>query len=256
MIGNFRVFIILMLCASLTGYADVLRLKGGNGVQGTLISANSSEIRFQTVSGSQKTFPLSDVAGIDFAPLPPPPAPPRAAAPAATARKVPAAASIVVPVGTEITARLIDSIQGSASGAGQRYNCTVDDPIVVGDQVVIPRGANCTIQVVALDNGKDVDLSLYDISIQGKSYHTASEYAVVKAEGTSKGKKAARRGIGLGAIGAGIGAIAGGGSGAAIGAAVGGGVGAISATASKGKQINVPSETRLAFKLKQPLPLN
>lgn len=254
MIGNFRVFIILMLCASLTGYADVLRMKAGDGIQGTLISANSSEIRFQTVSGTQKTFPLSDVAGIDFAPLPPPPAP-RAAAPAA-ARKAPVAASIVVPVGTEITARLIDNIQGSASGAGQRYNCTVDDPIVVGDQVVIPRGANCTIQVVALDNGKDVDLSLYDISIQGKSYHTASEYAVVKAEGTSKGKKAARRGIGLGAIGAGIGAIAGGGSGAAIGAAVGGGVGALSATASKGKQINVPSETRLAFKLKQPLPLN
>jgi hypothetical protein len=132
----------------------------------------------------------------------------------------------------------------------------VDDPIVVGDQVVIPRGANCTIQVVALENGKDVDLSLYDISIQGRSYQTASEYAVVKAEGTSKGKKAARRGIGLGAIGAGIGALAGGGSGAAIGAAVGGGVGAVSATASKGKQINIPSETRLAFKLKQPLPLN
>jgi hypothetical protein len=107
-----------------------------------------------------------------------------------------------------------------------------------------------------MESGEGVNLKLYDVSLGGKNFATASDYAEVKATGTSKGKKAARRGVGLGALGAGIGAIAGGGQGAAIGAVVGGGAGAISGAAAKGKQINVPSETRLAFTLKSPLPLD
>ena len=99
-------------------------------------------------------------------------------------------------------------------------------------------------------------LRLRDINVAGKAYGTSTEYAEVEATGTSKKKKAVRRGVGLGAVGAGIGAIAGGGSGAAIGAAVGAGVGAVSAAGAKGKQINVPSESRLIFALKAPVPLN
>jgi hypothetical protein len=163
---------------------------------------------------------------------------------------------MVVPAGTEITVRLIDSIQGSSSAVGQRYQASVDDPVMIGSQTALPRGANCTVQIVAMESGEGVNLKLYDVSLGGKNFATVSDYAEVKATGTSKGKKAARRGVGLGAIGAGIGAIAGGGQGAAIGAVVGGGVGAISGAAAKGKQINVPSETRLAFKLKSPLPLD
>jgi hypothetical protein len=99
-------------------------------------------------------------------------------------------------------------------------------------------------------------LRLRDFNVGGKSYSLSTEYAQVAATGTSKKKKAARRGVGLGALGAGIGAIAGGGSGAAIGAVVGGTVGAVSAAGSKGKQLNVPTETRLIFALKAPVPLN
>lgn len=43
---------------------------------------------------------------------------------------------------------------------------------------------------------------------------------------------------------------------ATLGAVVGGGVGAISAAAAKGKQLNLPSETRLIFSLNAPLPMN
>ena len=90
----------------------------------------------------------------------------------------------------------------------------------------------------------------------GKAYGTSTEYAEVEAKGTSKTKKAVRRGVGLGAVGAGIGALAGGGSGAAIGAVVGGGVGAISAAGAKGKEINVPTEARLIFALRAAVPMN
>lgn len=163
---------------------------------------------------------------------------------------------VTVPAGTQISVRLIDNIDSAVTGAGQQYRGSIDDPVAVGDQVVIPRGADCSIQVVQVQGTKDMALKLQEISIGGKVYHTATDYAELKAEGASKGKKAVRRGVGLGALGAGIGGIAGGGKGAAIGAVVGGGVGAISAAGAKGPHLKVPAETRLTFALKSPLPMH
>jgi hypothetical protein len=233
--------------------ADVLRLAGGPALQGTLISANSREISFLGVDGAAKTYPINAVKGVDFAPLPPPPAPPPAP------EKQPAADSaavVTVPAGTQIVVRTIDPIDGNTSRNGARYRASIDDPVMLGSNAVIPRGATCTVEVVSLSQGEGVALRLRDINIGGKAYGTSTEYAEIEATGTSKKKKAVRRGVGLGALGAGIGAAAGGGQGAAIGAAVGGGVGAMSAAAAKGKQISVPTETRLLFALKAPLPIN
>ncbi len=238
--------LVVIFATSLALTADVLRLKQGPSTQGTLVTANSQQIIFLGVDGAQQTVPIQRVAGIDFAPLPPQAPPPTRAATAA----------VVVPVGTQISVRLIDSIDGQTTATGQRFRASIDDPVAVGDRVVIPRGAECTVQVVQVEGGKDLDLKLHDLTIGGKNYPVASNYAVVQAQGTGKGRKAMRRGIGLGAMGAGIGALAGGGEGAAIGAMVGGGVGAISAAKAKGKQISVPSETRLSFSLKSPLPIS
>jgi hypothetical protein len=237
-------FVIVFAVVNLVR-ADVLKLKQGGGVQGVLVSANSQQVSFMGVDGTEKEYPTSAVRGIEFAPLPPPPAPkPKAAA-----------ASAVIPAGTQISVRMIDSISGKTAAASQRYRASVDDPVVVGDRVLIPRGADCTVQVVEVEGGKGLDVKLYDVTIGGKPHAASTDYATVAAEGTSKTKKAVRRGVGLGAIGAGIGALAGGGSGAAIGAAVGGGAGAISAAASKGKQIELPSESRLSFTLRSALPV-
>jgi len=241
---------VAALCACVL-QADVLKLKKGAGVQGTLISANSREIVFLGTDGKSKTYPLTAVSGIDFAPLPPPPKPPQPQpAPAATP------AVLTIPAGTQVTVRMIDSIDGKTAKAGARYRASIDDPVAVGSQAAIPSGADCTVEVVSLESGEGMALRLREINVAGKAYSTSTEYAEVEATGTSKTKKAVRRGVGLGAVGAGIGALAGGGSGAAIGAAVGAGVGVISGAAAKGKEINVPTETRLIFALKAPLPMN
>jgi hypothetical protein len=163
---------------------------------------------------------------------------------------------ITIPAGTQISVRMIDSIDGKTASAGGRYRASIDDPVNVGSHTAIPHGANCTVEVVNIQSGEGMALRLRDVQLGGKTYSTYTEYADVDATGTSKKKKAARRGIGLAALGAGIGALAGGGEGAAIGAAVGGGTGAISAAAAKGKQINVPAETRVIFSLAAPLPIN
>lgn len=241
-----RTQIIVITCAILTtaslSLADVLKFKQGGAVQGILISANSSEIVFMGLDSKQKSYPVNTVSGIDFAPLPAP--------------KPAAPAGLTVPAGTQISVRMIDAIDGKTGKPGATYRASIDDPVGVGSQVAIPRGANCTVEIVSLQSGDEMALRLKAINIAGKNYLTSTEYAQVEATGTSKKRKALRRGVGMGAVGAGIGALAGGGEGAAIGAAVAGGIGVISAAGAKGKQINVPSEARVIFALKAPLPMN
>ncbi len=236
---------------SLAISADTLRLKAGGSVQGTLISANSREITFLGPDGKSKSYPIDGVAGVDFTAGA---AAAAAAAPAPAKPKPAAAPTVTIPAGTQITVRMIDSIDGKTAKPGAQYKASIDEPISVGSHVAVPDNTNCTVEVVSA--GQELALRLHNFTLHGKSYSTSAGYAEIKATGTSKTKKAVRRGVGLGALGAGIGALAGGGSGAAIGAAVGGGVGAVSAAAAKGKKLEVPSETQLIFSLTAPVPLN
>jgi hypothetical protein len=54
-------------------------------------------------------------------------------------------------------------------------------------------------------------------------------------------------------IGAAIGAIAGGGKGAGIGAGVGGAAGAADVLLTRGKPADIPVETRLTFRVQEPV---
>src|SRR5262245_12268789 len=167
-------------------------------------------------------------------------------------------ASVVVPAGTEITVALIDGINTDYTGAGERFRATIDDPVVVDNQVVIPRGAAATVQVVqvqhagSIKGSESVSIRLYDITVKGKRDEVASDYAKVSGQG--KGEKTAKRSVGLGVAGALVGAVAGGGKGAAIGATVGATSG-LAISAAKGSKLQVPPESRLAFVLRSPLPM-
>jgi hypothetical protein len=241
-----RIILVLgtTLLATGVSHADVLKFKQGGGVQGILVSADSSQVVFMGANGTESSYPVNAVASITFAPLPPAPAPP------------PQAGVLTIPAGTQIVVRMIDAINGKTASPGQRYQGSLEDPVGVGSRTAIPRGANCTIEVVSIDQGKGMDLRIRSISVAGKLYSVSTQYTGVDATGTSKKTSAAKRGIGLGALGAGIGALAGGGKGAAIGALTGGTVGAVSAVGAKGKQLDVPSETCLIFSLAAPLPMN
>lgn len=157
-----------------------------------------------------------------------------------------------VPAGTEIIVRLIDGIDSTKTGVGERFRASVDDPVILGDRVVIPRNADATVQIVKAEKSSELSIKLYDVTVNGKAIDVVSNYAQVKAPG--KGSKYAKRSVGLGALGAAVGGIAGGGKGAAIGAVAGAGVGAATVAAS-GSKVQLPTETRLSFELRAPLPL-
>ena len=164
---------------------------------------------------------------------------------------------VTVPAGTSVRVQTIDAISSKTSQAGQTYRASLAAPIVVGDSVVVPKGADVSLGVTSakqagkIKGSSELTLALAALSYHGKSYPLAS--SAVQQVGKSRGKQTATRagvGAGLGAL---VGGLAGGGKGAAIGAAVGGG-GAMAVQAlTHGKEVNVPSETLLDFTLAQPV---
>ena len=249
---------LLVVVAGVSLSADRVRLRSGKAVEGQFIGADSKSVRLLLDNGKVAEFPIGDTVAVDFSerkPPPPPPPPPKpAAAPAAAPAPAPAPArrTVSVPAGTQINVRLTTTIEVDASQAGQRFKAIVDDPVMLGGSVVIPRGATATLQAAKVEQsgkmkGSDkISLKLNSIGFGGSVYEVASGY--VETKGKGEGKKTARKvggGAGLGAI---VGGIAGGGSGAAIGAAVGGVTGA-AISAGGEEHLKLPAETRLQFVL-------
>ena len=247
----------LALIFNATLSADRVRLRSGKAVEGIYVGGDSAALRLLLDSGQVAEFALDQVIAVEFATRKPTAVPPAAnASPAAAAAALPNPAAppktVTVPAGTTLNVRLTQAIEVDASQAGMKFKALVDDPVMIGGAIVIPRGASATVQAVNVQQsgkmkGSDkISLKLNSIGFGGMVYQVASNY--VETKGKGEGKKTARKvggGAGLGAI---VGGIAGGGSGAAIGAAVGGATGA--AVAAGGEEhLKLPAETRLQFQL-------
>ncbi len=148
--------------------------------------------------------------------------------------------------------RLIDNIDVDSTAAGQKFRASIDDPIMIGGNVIVPRGATAELQAAAVKQsgrfkGSDeITLKLNRIAIRGKYYDVVSTMNDSKSQG--EGKKTGRKVLGGAGLGAIIGGIAGGGTGAAIGAAAGG-AGGTALAATGQAHLKIPPETRLQFQL-------
>jgi hypothetical protein len=172
---------------------------------------------------------------------PPPPPPP---------------VTVEVPSGTVISVRMIDSIDSSVNRAGEEFAASLEAPVVVGDKVVIPRGADARVRLNQVSSAghvqgrSELQLELVSLTSNGTTYNVTSGY--YQQSGASRGKRTAATMGGASGLGALIGAIAGGGKGAAIGAGIGAAGGGVATAATKGQQVKVPAETKLDFTLKSP----
>jgi BON domain len=192
--------------------------------------------------------PVAPVTPPAAAPAPPPAAP---APPPPPERK-----EYVVPAGTTVSVRMIDSVDSSVNQAGEVFQASLDAPIVVGNDVVVPKGANVYVRLTsAASAGKmtgksELHLQLVKLEYQGGSFPlVSSTYSEAGKSRTTDTAKKVGGGAALGAI---IGALAGGGKGAAIGAAAGAGAGTVYQGATHGQAVKIPSETKLDFQLEQP----
>jgi hypothetical protein len=164
---------------------------------------------------------------------------------------------ITVPEGTDLTVILEQSISTASNRSGDIFRATLASPIVIDGLTVIPKDARVTGHIVdvrgsgRLKGVARLDLRLDSVEVNGTTYDIATD-----DEGRSGKNHNKRNGVligggaGLGAI---IGGIAGGGAGAVIGGAVGAGAGTAGAAVTGKKDIRVPAETALTFRLVRPV---
>lgn len=169
----------------------------------------------------------------------------------------------VIPAGRQLQIRTNESITADAQSAGRTYSAEIaQDVIGQNGQVLIPRGApaQLTVQNVSAGNmgvgNNQVALALQSVNVNGRTYNVISNTTKQSGDrGIGANKRTAEMTGGGALLGTVIGAVAGGAKGAVIGAVVGGGAGAAAQVATRGKEVKVPAETVLTFKLDQPLSL-
>ena len=142
---------------------------------------------------------------------------------------------------------------------GRIYPAVVDRDVFASDgRLAIPRGSSAELivrQVGPHEFALDLDSIIvggrrYVVDAPGEAYNTHERPGVGRNERTAKY-------LGGGAIiGSIIGAIAGGGKGAAIGAAAGAATGAGAQVSTRGREIHVPVESLLTFRLERSLYLS
>ncbi len=160
-----------------------------------------------------------------------------------------------LPEGTTIKVRTDTAIPAHPA-SGSSYGAAVAEDVVdANGQVAIPRGAKARLVASPTTDGKDTNLDLRSVTLDGRRYNIeVANSGSSRPGGLGANKKTAKYVGGGAAVGAVLGALLGGGKGAAIGAILGGGAGA-GTQVYTGRKKEIPPETELSFKTAQPLQL-
>lgn len=164
---------------------------------------------------------------------------------------------LVVASGRTIPVILTTAVSSYSNKEGDPFEGSVASSVMVNGEVAIPKGSR--VRGVVIDAKKQgkfkgeaaLGIQLTRITVKGTPYDISTTPYVATEKG--KGKRTAVVTGGGAALGALIGGLAGGGKGAAIGAGVGAGGGLAASGGTGGKNVNLPSETRVDFALKAPI---
>jgi hypothetical protein len=225
---------------------DIVTLRNGKTYSGQY---NGPEyIAFRDGQGIDYSFPLRDVETVVFT---------QTAAPSASA-----GVARVIPRGTEIVVRNDDTIDSENASPGQLFAAVVteDVPDSAGG-VAIPAGTRARLVVRNITSGgavhsPELALDLFSVDMGGKEFRVdSSDVDLNSGRGVGKNRRTLEYGAGGAGFGALMGAIFGGGKGAGIGAAAGAGAGLLTQIFTRGKQVKVPAETTMRFRLDRTLVL-
>jgi hypothetical protein len=228
--------------------ADHLTLHNGKTYSGQLNGAET--IAFEGNGGIDYQFPLRDVSSLVLTGSPAP----------AASHHIP---TVVIPEGTDIVIRTDDSIRSGQDSSGQLYPATIEQDVYgTSGSVAIAAGTRAKLVVSNVRSGGAVHspelvLDLYSVDVHGEEYRVdSSSVTESNRSGLGVNRRTAEYTGGGAGVGALLGAVFGGGKGAGIGALAGAGGGALTQLFTRGKQINVPAETAMTFRLDRTLVLH
>jgi hypothetical protein len=259
-----RILLCAVACTAVLT-ADTLVLRSGRSVEGTYLGGDSRRVRI-AVGEKVESYSVDEISNIHFGSSQTPAAtaaapPPRKRAellrPSPEPVTAPKSGRSEVPAGTSLVIRMIDDVDSERDSVGQTFRASTDEAVVVNGETVIPRGADVVAKLVAdrdagrLTGRTELTLDLQTVTVNGRPVEVAT--GEVTQQGESRSRQTATRTGGGAALGAVIGAIAGGGRGAAIGAVTGAAAGGAVQVLTKGQKVRIPSETRLTFTLQNPL---
>lgn len=271
----------LLALMAAPAFADTLVLKSGERISGYFEGGTARVVKFRDAAGELRDYDILSVQQLQFGDTPgtattsntttttnrlnpaastsnDPQLRASSDRPAANPTSTNAAnTAYTLPTGSKIVVRMIDSVNSEVHNVGDTFVAVLDEPVISGGIEVVPRGADIRGRISNVNEAgrvagrAELGLELTQIYVNGIPYSlTTSEYAEA-SEGRG-GETARRAGLGAG-LGAVIGAVAGGAKGAAIGAGVGAGGATAVQVLTKGDKLNIPSETRLEFQLRNPL---
>jgi hypothetical protein len=186
-------------------------------------------------------------------PAPGAPLPPAGANPGPAPTGPAPVAGLDIPSGTRIRVRLGQSLDTKFNRPGEHFVAYLDEPVVDGYRVVLPKGTEFDGHVTEakrsgrLKGRAYLGLRLDSFQLQGVRYEIRTNNDVARS-GNHKRRNIALIGGGAGA-GASIGAIAGGGPGALIGAGAGAVAGTTGAIITGRKNVHLQVESVLRFSL-------
>jgi hypothetical protein len=231
--------------------ADTLIMRDGTRVSGRVVSVAARTITFEDVTGVSRRYNVDQVDALEFTP---PNQVNAAVGASGNSRRVE-----ILPSGTELTVRTAEDIDSSTAVVDQTFSAIVERDIRgESDNVIIPAGSHAVLVVREISSGgvtgsPDVVLDIQSMTVSGRRY-LVSTADLKRDAGTGIGTNQ-RTAVAVGggaAVGTIIGAIAGGTKGAAIGALIGAAGGAGVQVLNKGKDVRVPAETLLTFRLSAP----
>jgi hypothetical protein len=163
---------------------------------------------------------------------------------------------VVLPAGTELAVMTNERIDSRDVVEGQTFAAQINEDIRNSDgSIAIPRGSDANLITRRVEGNGDLTLDVQSIVVGGRRYRvsTADQELENHRDGVGANKRTGQFMGGGAVLGAVIGAIAGGGKGAAIGAVAGAGAGAGAQIITQGKEVHVPAESVLRFRLDRPL---
>jgi hypothetical protein len=170
--------------------------------------------------------------------------------------QAPAPVTVTIPAGTSLGVRVDQAISAKTARAGDRFTGEMVDPVADGNgNVVVPQRTRVTGVVDAAHQGgrfkgaSVLELRLTSMELNGQTVPLRTRDLTQGRKG--KGKRTAAMiggGSGLGML---IGGLAGGGRGLLIGGLAGAGAGTAGAAFTGNKNLVIPAETVVHFKLAQ-----